>query len=1007
MKGSFSYKAMSARILNFIKREIKPCNSIFAVLMYTVFSFIYTFPLILHFNKYVIGDLEGDMWKHLWGFWWVHKRIFEDGVLPLFTSILNYPYGGSLFFIDPLGAVLSLPFQTFLPVHVAFNLLVILNLVFGAFCAYLLADYFIKNKAAAFYSGAVFAFTAYLLAYITSGVSETYNIGWIPLFLYFYARTLKENNEIFPIMAGICMFMVTFGCFYYGSFATIFGIFMFIYFAYAQFRKIVISGKGKKLPDIPFLRKLRAFTDSGGTQRAPVFATDQVVSDIPRKKSRNIVSGSFYTGRSRVGKKVLGFREWLLRLMSYLAVVVMVIDIILAFFFLPLYLASPGGAGLGFWTFSVLLLIIFMVSAIFFAWYNRSAIRNLVFKVQGYFFSENPKYIKYRMYMIFGIYAFTILGFMHLWSVIRQDTLDVIFRICSLTVGVFIVAIIMTYLEIRGDVRFSKRKAGQKKKSVDEEKKKTRAILFKEYARIFVPWMVLGLAILNILRIMIFYKNVEEVFGLGNIIAGIIVSTFLIAGSAGYIIHTKIYLKWRLFRKLYIEPEIPAGIETPEIIADITRKTIRRNIVITGILILSVAIPPLILYFRGFSPQEYVRYWVLFALTIAVLGSIIYFLSGKRDLSGKKGEDESPGLIRYFRVMLRGPIRRLVIMSIIALALIGPLFYTFKASLEVSQGLVKRERSLEFIDLYLSKRFHNISRLIDYGLPGKQNIVRTYTVDRLTRSSYAGWITIILAIAAVIWARRRKYFWFWAFCAGFFIVFSLGPFLYVTDKIHANFRFPLYILFYKYFPFFNQISIPYRFNICAMLSLSILAGYALARFFRTWKLKSQNLLVTILGLAMLFEICVISPAPYPIPLSDLEVPTFYQRIADDHQDYGIIDSPIQRVKGELLPGEYFYYQMIHGKGIPYKVEGTIPVYIYENQFTIYLFNLEKGYSVSPPKEELLQQYKKDLQKNRIKYIVVHNQYLKKSSRERVHTYLKYFLGQPEKMDRDLYIYKIY
>lgn len=951
------------------------------------------------------------MWKHLWGFWWVYKRIFEDGVLPLFTSILNYPYGGSLFFIDPLGAILSIPFQALFSIQVAFNLLVILNLIFGAFCGYLLANYFVKNKAAAFYSGAVFAFTAYLLAYITSGVSETYNIGWIPLFLYFYARTLRENNEIFPIMAGICMFMVTFGCFYYGSFATIFGIFLFIYFAYDQFRKTVLSGTDKKLPKIPFLRSLKVFAGSTGTSHALTSASDQIhhknVSDTPRKKHRSIIPGSVYSGRSRAGKKVLGFRDWLLRVLSYVAIVIMVIDLILIIFFLPMYMASPGGAGVGFWTLSAFLFIIFIISAVFVTWYNRLAIRNFIFTIQGYFFSENPKYVKYKMYLIFGIYTITILGFMHLWAVIRQDTLDVIFRIGSLTAGIFIVAILMTFLEIRGDVRFSKRKVKQKKKPEDDKKRENRAVLFLEYARALIPWMVLGIAILNILRIMVFYKNIEEVFGMRNILWNLIVSAILIAVSVGYIIHKKVYLKWKLFRRLYIEPEIPAGIETPEMIADITRRLIRRNIVITGILILSVAIPPVVLYFQGFSPQEYIRYWVFFTLSIAVLGAIIYLISRKRRQSDKTDEDDSPGIIRYIRIMLRGPIRRLVIMSIIAMALIGPLFYTFKASLEVSQGLVKRERSLEFIDLYLSQRFHNISRLVDYGLPGKQNMIRTYTVDRLTRSSYAGWITMLLAVGALIWARRRKYLWFWVFCSGFFIAFSLGPFLYVNDTIHANFRFPPYIFFYKYFPFFNQISIPYRFNICAMLSLSILAGYTLAHFFRSWKVKSQNLLVTILGLAMLFEVCVISPAPYPIPLSDLEVPTFYRRIADDHQDYGIIDSPIQRVKGELLPGEYFYYQMIHRKGIPYKVEGTIPVYIYENQFTIYLFNLEKGYSVSPPKEELLKQYLKDLQKNRIKYIVVHDRYLKKSARERVHTYLRYFLGEPEKMDRDLYVYRIY
>ena len=992
---------MIQKILNFIKKEIKPYNSLFSFFMYTIFSLIYTYPLVLYINKLVVGDLEGDMWKHLWGFWWVRERIIEDKFLPLFTSILNYPYGGNLFFIDPMGALLSIPLQAIFPITVVYNLLVIINLTLGAFCAYLLADYFIKNKAAAFYSGAVYAFTAYMLAYITSGVSETFNIAWMPLFLYFFARFLRENKESLAILAGLTLFLSVLGSFYYGSFTTITGMFYFFYFAYQQYKKIVIPKNEGEGNEEGILRKLNIFHNKSEPKSSITSSSDHYRKAL-RAEASHKKSDTFHTtGRVHGGKKVLGFREWILSVIGYVSIILIVITLPLIMFFLPSYMATPNKSQFGFIGLTVSLLSTLFVSLIYALWFYRAEIKNFIYSLQGYFYSDNPKHVKKKMFLIFGCYTISILGIMYLQSLIRQDTFPAIFRVASFTFAFAFIAVILTYKLFRGREHYLGKPMKDKISETEDKNRQEAKATFLEYSKVIVPWLIMFLSILNILRIIVFYQEIEKVFGFANIAGNLAVSILLLIAVLIHIIGSRLYLKWKLFTQLYIDPEIKESKKTDEMV----KWVVRRNIAITVIFVLAVSLPPLILFYRGFSPDMFIKSWFAFTFVVITLGAILFLLSR---VTGKKMDtSEKTGLSAYIRIMLRGPVMKLFIMSIVALALIGPLFYSFKSSLSGSQGLVKRERSLEFIDLYLSQRFHNISRLADYVTPGKETISRTYTVDRLTRSSYMGWITLVLAITALFVSKKRKSIWFWLFSAIFFTAFSLGPYLYVKENIHLNFRFPIYILFYKYFPFFNQISIPYRFNICAMLAWGILAGYALATLLRKLNKTQQKIVVTILSLAMLFEICIVSPAPYPLPLSDLTVPQFYRNIADDPQEFGIIDSPIQRVKGELLPGEYFYYQMIHRKGIPYKVEGTIPVYIYENQFTVYLFNLEKGYSVSPPKEELLKQYLDELKKNKFKYIVVHNEYLKKSARERVHTYLEYFLGKPEKMERDLYIYQIY
>ncbi len=992
---------MMQKFLNFIKREIKPYRSLFSLFMYTIFSLIYTFPLVLHINKLIVGDLEGDMWKHLWGFWWVRERIIEDKFLPLFTSILNYPYGGNLFFIDPMGALLSIPLQAILPIHVVYNLLVLINLILGAFCAYLLADYFTKNRTAAFYSGAVYAFTSYMLAYITSGVSETFNIAWMPLFLYFFARFLDENSESLAILAGLTLFLSVLGSFYYGSFTTILGMFYFFYFAYQQYKKIVITGKDNEVGDPNILNKLNIFHEKA-EPKSSITSSSDLYRQALRAESSHKKADSFHVkGKAYGGKKVLGFREWILSIVGYISIILMVITIPLIVFFLPSYMATPNKSQLGFVGVTVSLIFIFLTSLIYALWFYRAEIKNFVYSLQAHFYSNNPSHVKRKMFLIFGFYTISVLGIFYLQSIIHLYTFPAIFRAASLTFASVFIALTLTFMLFRGREQYLgktlKAKTGESETRNLQEARAT----FLEYARVIIPWLILIFSILNILRIIVFYQEIDQAFGFGNIMGNLAVSILLLIAVLIHIISSRLYLKWKLFVQLYIDPELRESEKTESRIKWI----IRRNIAITVIFILAVSLPPLILFYQGISSDVFIKSWFTFTFVVASIGAVLFMLS--RITGEKLDTKDQTGLSAYVRIMLRGPIMKLIIMSIVALAFIGPLFYSFKSSLSGSQGLVKRERSLEFIDLYLSQRFHNISRLVDYVAPGKDRIQRTYTVDRLTRSSYMGWLTLILAVTALFISRKRKNIWFWLFCAIFFTAFSLGPYLYVKENVHLNFRFPIYILFYKYFPFFNQISIPYRFNLCAMLSWGILAGYALSTLLEKLQKHQQKIAVTILSLAMLFEICIASPAPYPLPLSDLTVPTFYTKLAADPQEYGIIDSPIQRVKGELLPGEYFYYQMIHRKGIPYKVEGTIPVYIYENQFTVYLFNLEKGYSVSPPKEELLKQYLDELKKNKFKYIVVHNEYLRKSARQRVHTYLEYFLGKPEKMERDLYIYKIY
>ena len=338
--------------------------------------------------------------------------------------------------------------------------------------------------------------------------------------------------------------------------------------------------------------------------------------------------------------------------------------------------------------------------------------------------------------------------------------------------------------------------------------------------------------------------------------------------------------------------------------------------------------------------------------------------------------------------------------------LILPVAGSFRYTLNSQISIVYRSRSTQSIDVHLSEKFHNISHLLDLVLPGKENAVCTYTVDRLTRVSYAGWLVLCLALVGLLGTRRRFVLW-WGAVAVAAIVLSLGPFLYVTPEIFSSRRFFLYMWLYDYFPFFSQISIPFRFNTVTTLALGLLVAYALARVMRGRGRAFGVMVALTVSLEVLVEVMVVSPAPFPLPLASVRAPAWLSTLAEDRAEHGVLDLPLQRVQGELVPGEYFYYQSIHRKGIPYRVEGDTPVFVARNVFARELLAIETGYRRSIPTEAEMRAAVEEMRGLRFKHVIVHENLMRPSVRAQVHELLVHFFGVPERYAPDLAVYTLY
>ena len=189
-----------------------------------------TYPAVLRLRSEVIGDAYSDMWKHLWGLWWYYDALVRNHEIPLFSTLINYPQGGYLYFADPLTAVLSVPFQPFLGVVCTYNILILLHLLGGCLGAYLLAREVGLARRGSFLAGLIYGLAPCVLAYaVSSGVTETVNLAWPPMFVLYLLRSLRDGLRRDQVLAGVFLFLTAFSCWYYSEFMLLMMALLFVF----------------------------------------------------------------------------------------------------------------------------------------------------------------------------------------------------------------------------------------------------------------------------------------------------------------------------------------------------------------------------------------------------------------------------------------------------------------------------------------------------------------------------------------------------------------------------------------------------------------------------------------------------------------------------------------------------------------------------------------------------------------------------------------------------------
>lgn len=206
------------------------------------------YPIFEQLDGALIGKEGSDVLRNAWGFWWFKAMLFERHSVPAFTVYLNYPRGMLILLIDPLNCLLSLPLQLLFDLPAAYNLYLVAVVAFSGYAAAIFAHHLTRSWGAALVAGSLYAFAPFVLSNSLSGNSEVVNVGWIPLFLLWFHRSITAGGRRTGMIAGTMLICTTLASWYYGYIAAVFaGIYGLPLLVYKTFRKHTIKPQLKAL----------------------------------------------------------------------------------------------------------------------------------------------------------------------------------------------------------------------------------------------------------------------------------------------------------------------------------------------------------------------------------------------------------------------------------------------------------------------------------------------------------------------------------------------------------------------------------------------------------------------------------------------------------------------------------------------------------------------------------------------------------------------------------------
>jgi hypothetical protein len=344
--------------------------------------------------------------------------------------------------------------------------------------------------------------------------------------------------------------------------------------------------------------------------------------------------------------------------------------------------------------------------------------------------------------------------------------------------------------------------------------------------------------------------------------------------------------------------------------------------------------------------------------------------------------------------------------------LVGPLaaaaLWALKSSMDAPDALVNRDADF----VWQSLLHHNMSDLQCFFRPGRfySPDLKVLYGEELIIVIYVGWTLMALALAAVLTVKPRRELWPWILVAGTFWIFALGPYLYAFGSYAelGGHRLPLpFLAFFEALPLFSRISHPFRFVVGVELGLGILAAWGLAHLLRHRSALTGWLVGAAAAALVLSETWLASPAQLPVATSIAHLPAGYQHIMDDEEEGAVLDLPIAFPL--LERAVYGWYQVHHGRPIPYTLNEPLPPGLKHNQLARFIIDIESSRARLMPRTlpdlELVVS-SRVLSRQGYRWVVVHDRLYPALKLDHIQAVLNASMGPPSYDDDELTIYRV-
>ena len=211
----------------------------------------------------ILGFPDSDVYKHVWGHWWVRYMLFERAELPFHQDVLFFPGGGKFFCLDTLHSILLAPIS-WMGLVSSYNVGIVLQLMVFARGIQQLSSAIGMTKDSLWLPTGLSLLSSWAFAFpIASGVSEHMGFCLSPWIVYYCLRSFTEQCSKPVILFSVLWLFQALLCW---SFAIITGL-------------VVLLGLGLWLSKRPWLTGTEPWRFSAGILKR--LGTSAIILGIP------------------------------------------------------------------------------------------------------------------------------------------------------------------------------------------------------------------------------------------------------------------------------------------------------------------------------------------------------------------------------------------------------------------------------------------------------------------------------------------------------------------------------------------------------------------------------------------------------------------------------------------------------------------------------------------------------------------------------------------------------